>query len=248
MPSPQIRHTERAANAHLPVAVRERLDAALDKDTAEVAPVLTREQRGIIYRTLNYVGSSARLAYVATWSGEDMVAVRAKEHNRLLDKGIHHSPKHQEQAVAYRDRHGAWPPFEVLKVLFSKKDETWAAFVRRVIRVEQQEIDALGDTQSNTSATAGRPDNESCAKGGGCGGEHDYRVRDAAVNLQAAEQADASAREAARRAPQDQELRGGALMGAGGNARRARAARARARRDQLGALHLELLLNELDGH
>jgi hypothetical protein len=144
-----VRHTERVANAHLPVAVRERLDAALDKDTAEVAPVLMREQRGIIYRSLNYVGSSARRAYDNTWTGEAMVAVRAKEHNRKLGKGNHPSPKHQEQAVAYHDLHGAWPPFEVLEVLCSKEDETWDAFQRRVTRAEQRQLDALGDALSN---------------------------------------------------------------------------------------------------
>ena len=111
--------------------MREQLVAALDKDSAMVAPVLTREQRGIVYRTLNYVGSSARAKY------EDMVAVRAKEHNRMLDKGIHQSPKHQAEALAYRDRHGAWPPFVVLEVLCSKEDETLDAFRRRVISVEQ---------------------------------------------------------------------------------------------------------------
>jgi hypothetical protein len=126
-----VRYTRRAANAHLPVVVREQLVAALDKDSAMVAPVLTREQRGIVYRTLNYVGSSARAKY------EDMVAVRAKEHNRMLDKGIHQSPKHQAEALAYRDRHGAWPPFVVLEVLCSKEDETLDAFRRRVISVEQ---------------------------------------------------------------------------------------------------------------
>ena len=202
-----VRHTERAANAHLPVAVRERLDAALDKDDAEVAPVLTREQRGIVYRSLNYVGSSARLAYVATWSGEDMVAVRAKEHNHLLDKGIHGSPKHQEQAVAYRALHSAWPPFEVLEVLCSKEDETEDAFRRRVIRAEQRQLDALGDARSNASATAGRPSSENCAKGGRIsgpyGGQNDARLADATIALQAADQAHESALEALRRAPQD---------------------------------------------
>jgi hypothetical protein len=84
-----VKVMKRAANAHLPVAVRERLDAALDKDTAAVAPLLTREQRGIVYRTLNYVGSSARAKFDAGWTDEDMVAVRAKEHNRKLKKGIH---------------------------------------------------------------------------------------------------------------------------------------------------------------
>ena len=51
--------------------MRERLDAALDKDSVMVAPVLTREQRGIVYRTLNYVGSSARAKYDADWTGVD---------------------------------------------------------------------------------------------------------------------------------------------------------------------------------
>jgi len=35
--------------------------------------------------------------------------------------------------------------------------ETWDALVRRVIRAEQRELDALGDARSNASATAGRP-------------------------------------------------------------------------------------------
>ena len=99
-----VKVMKRAANAHLPVAVRERLDAALDKDTAAVAPLLTREQRGIVYRTLNYVGSSARAKFDAGWTDEDMVAVRAKEHNRKLKKGIHQSPKHQAEALAYQGK------------------------------------------------------------------------------------------------------------------------------------------------
>ena len=76
--------------------MRERLDAALDKDSAMVAPVLTREQRGIVYRTLNYVGSSARAKYDADWTGEDMVAVRGAKETRstiasvsVVDNGSH---------------------------------------------------------------------------------------------------------------------------------------------------------------
>ena len=133
--------------------MREQLVAALDKDSAMVAPVLTREQRGIVYRTLNYVSSSARAKYDVDWTGEDMVAVRAKEHNRMLDKGIHQSPKHQAEVLAYRDRHGAWPPFVVLEVLCSKEDETLDAFRRRVISVEQRELDALGDARTPYDAT-----------------------------------------------------------------------------------------------
>jgi hypothetical protein len=115
--------------------------------------LLTREQRGVVYRSLNYVGSTVRRKYDASWTAEDML-----EHNRRLDKGIHHSPTHLAQARAHRARHGAWPHFVVLEVLYSMEGETWDAFVRRVIRAEQRELDALGDERSNASATAGRPE------------------------------------------------------------------------------------------
>ena len=209
-----VKVMKRAANAQLPVAVRERLDAALDKDTAAVAPLLTREQRGVVYRSLNYVGSTVRGVYDASWTGEDMLATRAKEHNRRLDKGIHQSPKHMAQALAHRAHHGEWPDFEVLEVLYSKEGEPWDAFVRRVIRAEQRWLDALGDMRSNASATAGRPDTESCVKGGRCGGEDDFRVKDAAVDLQAKEQAHESAQEAACGAPQDKGLQAAAAAAA----------------------------------
>ena len=112
-----------------------------------------------------------------------MVTIRAKEHIRRLDKGIHHSPKHMVQALAHRALHGSWPHHVVVEVLCSMEGESWEhAFVRRVIRAEQREIDALGDMRSNASATAGRPDTESCVKGGrkagGCGGKDDFRVKD----------------------------------------------------------------------
>jgi hypothetical protein len=85
--------------------------------------------------------------YDASWTGEDMVAVRAKEHNCTLDKGIHHSPKHMAQARAHRALHGAWPPFTVHEVLCSMEGETWDAFVRRVIRAERRELDTLGEAR-----------------------------------------------------------------------------------------------------
>jgi hypothetical protein len=105
------------------------------------------------------------------------------------------------------------------------------AFQRRVVRAEQRELDALGDARTNASATAGRPSEEICAKGGRsggrragpCGAENDYRVRDAAVNLQAKEQAceqaeasarEASAQEAAGGAPQDPGLQAAAAAAA----------------------------------
>jgi hypothetical protein len=45
------------------------------------------------------------------------------------------------------------------------------------------------------SATAGRPSEEACAKGGECGGANDHRVVKAKIDLQEKEQANASARE-----------------------------------------------------
>ena len=53
-----------------------------------VAPVLTREQRGIVYRTLNYVGSSARAKYDADWTGEDMVASVSSLSAILCEHGV----------------------------------------------------------------------------------------------------------------------------------------------------------------
>jgi hypothetical protein len=89
-----------------------------------------------------------------------MVAVRAKEHNCTLDKGIHHSPKHMAQARAHRALHGAWPPFTVHEVLCSMEGETWDAFVRRVIRAERREL---------VRPRVGR-DRRGCGVGGGGGG------------------------------------------------------------------------------
>jgi hypothetical protein len=86
--------------------------------------------------------------------------------------------------------------------------ETWDAIVRRVIHAEQEQASNGSSTRSAPRRGAlkhlgnhGRPD-EICAKGGRksgpCGGEDDYRVLDAAVNLQEKEQADASTREVPR--------------------------------------------------
>ena len=46
---------------------------------------------------------------------------------------------------------------------------------------------------SNASATAGRPCSESCAKGGKCGGDEDYRVKASEEKLSEAERADEAA-------------------------------------------------------
>ena len=148
-----------------------------------------------------------------------MVTIRAKEHIRRLDKGIHHSPKHMVQALAHRALHGSWPHHVVVEVLCSMEGESWEhAFVRRVIRAEQREIDALGDMRSNASATAGRPNAESCAKGGRIsgtyGGENDKRFVDATIALQAAERAHKSVQEAACGAPQDAGLQAAAAAAA----------------------------------
>ena len=51
-------------------------------------------------------------------------------------------------------------------------------------------------------------------KGASCGGKDDYRVHDAAVDLQAKEQANASAQEAARSVPQDPGLQAAAAAAA----------------------------------
>ena len=211
-----VQYTRRAANAHLPVAVREQLVAALDEDDAASGSGAMEEGEvgGAIYRVLNYVGSTARAKYGADWTGERMVAARAAGHHHLLGKGNHHSPIHQEQAQAYHAIHGEWPPFRVLEVLRTGRGETTKAFHRRVIRAEQAAIDALGDARSNASPTAGRPRDEDCAKGALCGGENDYRVLKAEKDLKAAEQADASAGEVARRAPQDQQLQAAAAAAA----------------------------------
>jgi hypothetical protein len=52
-----VRYTERAANAHLPVVVRERLVAALDADDAASGCVVMEEGEvgGAVYQVLNYV-------------------------------------------------------------------------------------------------------------------------------------------------------------------------------------------------
>ena len=202
-----VRSTKSTANAHLPMAVRKQLITALDLDAAAAEPQLEEgQQQGVVYQQENYVGSTVRREYGATYTAEGMVGKRAQGHLYLLDRGIHHSPKHQAQAEAYLHLHGKWPPFAVLAVLRSSKGETWSGFKRRVIREEQWWLDELGDARSNASPTAGRPRDEDCAKGGKCGGKDDYRVVDAAEDLCAAEQACASAQEAARGAPHNLEV------------------------------------------
>ena len=206
-----VRSTKSTANAHLPMAVRKQLITALDLDAAAAEPQLEEgQQQGVVYQQENYVGSTVRREYGATYTAEGMVGKRAQGHLYLLDRGIHHSPKHQAQAEAYLHLHGKWPPFAVLAVLRSSKGETWSGFKRRVIREEQWWLDELRDARSNASPTAGRPRDEDCAKGGRkggkCGGKDDYRVVDAAEDLCAAEQACASAQEAARGAPHNLEV------------------------------------------
>jgi len=51
------------------------------------------------------------------------------------------------------------------------------------------------EAQELPSATAGRPSEEACAKGGECGGANDHRVVKAKIDLQEKEQTEASARD-----------------------------------------------------
>jgi len=60
-------------------------------------------------------------------------------------------------AAASSSKASSGAGLEVLELLCSMEGETWDALVRRVIRAEQRELDALGDARSNASATAGRP-------------------------------------------------------------------------------------------
>lgn len=60
-------------------------------------------------------------------------------------------------AAASSSKASSGAGLEVLELLCSMEGETWDALVRRVIRAEQRELDALGDARSNASATAGQP-------------------------------------------------------------------------------------------
>jgi hypothetical protein len=152
------------ANSHLPQAAQTQLIAALDADDADNEPGLKEgEQAGIVYRCLNYGGSTVRAVFRPSggWTPERMCKPRQRDHNRCLDKGNHPSRWHQKEAGKYKEQHGGWPPLEVVEVLYSR------AQARR-----GQHSSAASSEASGVGATVSPP----CQTTTGYGSRHSRRL------------------------------------------------------------------------
>ena len=147
-------------NDHVPHDVRELLWHALATDSSLVDPPLDEgAQTAVIYRLLDYGGSTVRATYVRGTSVDSMLKTRGAEHVRAIKAFKHSSPKLQKAFHAHVRQHGEEPQMQLVEQLHSRKGETMPMFRRRVIAREQVLLDKLFDAgiAMNAARMAGRP-------------------------------------------------------------------------------------------
>ena len=107
------------------------------------------EARGMVYKFLNYVGSTAQRSYTHETTTAEMIDTRVlKGHLKLIDsQATHYNSKIQNAVVEWRTHAsqgvGTFPPVAAVEVLASEPGETRLTFERRVFAAEQRHIDAV---------------------------------------------------------------------------------------------------------
>ena len=169
------------SNSHLSDEVHRQIADAVDDSSAEQlqAKPAAGRYRAAVYIKFGtedsadgsspqvvgaYGGSTVRHSYMGK-EYETIVGTRDREHERQLEKGTHHA--YRVQRLKRKEGHSV-----SLALLFnaieSDEGEGWETFVRRVIALEQELLDALNwyRIMLNSSTLAGRPSEASCRRGG----------------------------------------------------------------------------------